>query len=185
MVAGNRRRKYETERGLFMTTQNSSGSRRNIPPRKPKSAVSQDKGMPLDDLPQTIRVSNLSIIELARKRQKPSALPQKTTKRSREEKELPKRKPRPRLDHECYVGRDIYFVTICTNRNHHAFVRPDTISGFLYEMYEAAGHTHHSVAAYCVMPDHVHMLLIGKKSDSDMEVFVHRFKQRTDTSTRR
>jgi len=92
---------------------------------------------------------------------------------------LPRRKPRPRLDHECYVGRDIYFVTICTNRNHHAFVKPDTISGFLYEMYEAAGHTHHSVAAYCAMPDHLHMLLIGKTSDSDVEIFVHRFKQRT------
>jgi putative transposase len=36
-----------------------------------------------------------------------------------------------------------------------------------------------SVPAYCVMPDHLHLLLEGLQETSDLQSFIHSFKQST------
>jgi REP element-mobilizing transposase RayT len=94
------------------------------------------------------------------------------------------KRPR-RLVGVSYVGFQRYFVTTCT-----AFRRPffldlaignDAVSQIL----QSAGDQLFDVTAYCLMPDHAHLLLSAQSQTSDVCQFVKQTKQITGFRFRR
>jgi REP-associated tyrosine transposase len=91
---------------------------------------------------------------------------------------LPERKT-IRLDHSKYLGRNIYFLTFCCEDRFRVFENADLatwIVQMLRKISEMEGFLAH---AYCVMPDHVHVVVEGKCDESDVGRFVKAFKQVT------
>jgi putative transposase len=84
-----------------------------------------------------------------------------------------------RLPAERYLGRQIYFVTLCFHdrRRFGATVR---LARWLVKGLQrhAAGCEFH-VHAYCVMPDHMHVFAEGATGTSNLLKFIKSFKQET------
>ena len=83
---------------------------------------------------------------------------------------------RIRLPREDYLGGRACFVTLCCH-NRYPFLRPASRAGAIVDLLEALS-TRMSfwVHAYCVMPDHVHLLLQGREAQCDLVRFLQRFK---------
>ena len=84
-----------------------------------------------------------------------------------------------RIPEFSYRGAWRYFLTICTRARlphfgvaDHALLAADQ---FLYTGREQAV----AIVTYCVMPDHVHLLVGGQGDDSDLREFVRLSKQRS------
>ncbi len=94
------------------------------------------------------------------------------------------RKPSPRLPNFAYRGHYGYFVTINTADRQRELVGDfaETCAGTLLE---AASKSSFSVMAYCLMPDHVHVLLHGTTADADLVEYVKLFKQITGFAFKR
>jgi putative transposase len=83
-----------------------------------------------------------------------------------------------RLPKREYLGTKIYFLTICCEKRVPLFAdaeRARLIVGAIRDCAEKTGFRLH---AYCVMPDHVHVLAEGSSKDSDGATFVRRFQQK-------
>src|SRR5260370_37200666 len=80
---------------------------------------------------------------------------------------------------EHYRGRQIYFVTVGTERRAPFFEDQSTGEWLLRHLLETAAQRNFSLHAYCIMPDHVHCLCEGLSDTSDLVQFVGTFKQRT------
>jgi REP element-mobilizing transposase RayT len=88
------------------------------------------------------------------------------------------RKPSPRLPGFAYRGHYAYFVTINTAGRQRELVGDfaETCAGTLLE---SAAKSSFEVMAYCLMPDHVHVLIRGTTANADLVKFVKHFKQLT------
>jgi putative transposase len=84
-----------------------------------------------------------------------------------------------RLHAENYKGPRGYFLTLCFHRRQ-AFGGSPEIARWLIEAIKkpAAGNGF-LVPAYCVMPDHVHLLVQGTQAESDLLRIVNAYKQVT------
>jgi len=78
-----------------------------------------------------------------------------------------------------YTGHGWYFVTMCTSRRA-AYFRNSKIAQWLLAMLPVEC-TRHSFLprAYCVMPDHVHLLLQAIRLKADLLRFLDAFKHKT------
>ncbi len=94
------------------------------------------------------------------------------------------RKSSPRLPDFKYRGHYGYFVTINTADRQRELVGDfaETCAGTLLE---SAARTSFKVMAYCLMPDHVHVLLHGTTDDADLVKYVKLFKQITGFAFKR
>lgn len=87
--------------------------------------------------------------------------------------DLPKRKPN-RIPHFDYSSPGVYFITVCTANRAKMFwngvgadiIRPESVPlssiGEIVEQGIWNIHTHYeniSVDKYCIMPDHIHLIL--------------------------
>lgn len=84
-----------------------------------------------------------------------------------------------RLSGKNYVGKGLYFVTICCHERTKIF--SDSSYGHvvlkrLTAMAEREGFRLH---AYCLMPDHLHFLALGTDPTADMLSFIGEFKNAT------
>lgn len=84
-----------------------------------------------------------------------------------------------------YVGKRIYFVTICTEQRRPIFRECGRARIAVEELRKVADRMHVLVHAFCVMPDHVHILVEGKTLTSDLVRFVRQWKQGTGYMFRR
>jgi putative transposase len=82
----------------------------------------------------------------------------------------------PRAD---YLGKRIYFVTICAAERRFIFQAPARAQAAIHELRGIAERTDILVHAFCVMPDHVHILAEGKTKQADLVKFVAQWKQKT------
>lgn len=89
--------------------------------------------------------------------------------------QLPRRKT-IRLARHVYDGVRAYSITISTKDRRRAFADPDAITEALYALDEASRAHSFTVLAYCLMPDHAHLLVVGGTS-SNLIDFMKRFKQ--------
>ena len=89
------------------------------------------------------------------------------------------RKRPPRLAGFEYVGKHRYFLTICTEGRFEAFADASDGQWILRKFLRAAEANGFVVIAYCVMPDHLHVLLEGIRPDADLRAFVRWWKQST------
>jgi putative transposase len=82
-----------------------------------------------------------------------------------------------RLPVERYVGRQLYFITICFHNRRRYGANPRVARWIIGQIDKHAAACEFVVHAYCVMPDHVHMLVGGASEISNMLRFVMKFKQ--------
>ena len=85
----------------------------------------------------------------------------------------------PRLDGFDYLGFYRYFLTICTAERPRIFVDDEAVGLVIVQLTRTAGDQGFSVIAYCLMPDHIHLLVEGTHPAADFREFVRLFKQRS------
>ena len=87
---------------------------------------------------------------------------------------------RPRRLHGFdYRGRHSCFLTFCTYKRRELFVDVSIAGMVLRQILRTAGRLDFAVFAYCVMPDHVHLLLRGRSERADLRHFAKTAKQST------
>jgi len=85
----------------------------------------------------------------------------------------------PRLAGFDYVGTHSYFLTICTNHREELFLDRALADLVVAQFRRTSSEMAFAVLAYCVMPDHLHLLVHGRHHTSDFRRFVKRLKQST------
>jgi putative transposase len=76
-----------------------------------------------------------------------------------------------------YLGEYSYFLTYCTDYRHEAFVQAVRVDAVRTHILRAASDERFAVAAYCFMPDHLHLLVTGEQPSSDCRRFIALSKQ--------
>jgi len=80
-----------------------------------------------------------------------------------------------------YSGFYSYFITICTSNKQPYFTNEDIIKEIIIDLEREANNRNFKVFAYCFMPDHLHLLLIGEENSKLID-FIKIFKQKTGYS---
>ena len=88
------------------------------------------------------------------------------------------RRPR-RLDDFEYIGEIAYSVTISTFHRVRAFSDREFARLAREKLLRTADKFGFSLIAYCLMPDHVHLLPLGVRTDSDFEAFIRSWNTQT------
>ena len=91
----------------------------------------------------------------------------------------PPRRRNIRLPEKHYLGQRAYFVTICSAKRKRLFLDAARAQWTLARLREIAAARPFAVHSYCLMPDHLHLLVRGLSASSDLLSFVHRFKSAT------
>jgi putative transposase len=78
-----------------------------------------------------------------------------------------------------YTGPHRYFVTICACRRKPWFADADQANWLTAQISPFFEPRHFAVIAYCVMPDHLHLVLEGTSPDADLRETVRLWKLRT------
>jgi putative transposase len=84
-----------------------------------------------------------------------------------------------RLPSSRYSGKQIYFVTLCCEDRRPIFTNESLGYGLVSELLKSAAEEGFAIHAYCVMPDHFHILVEGMIGTCDLVRFVSSFKQET------
>jgi putative transposase len=91
-------------------------------------------------------------------------------------------KPRPRLKTFAYTGFYRFFLSFCVDARHQVFTNVATVACVREQIMSAAHAQGFAILAYVFMPDHVHLLVEGKREDADMKSFAHLAKQKAGYS---
>jgi putative transposase len=89
---------------------------------------------------------------------------------------MPKLRESPRLKQFSYLGPLAAHLTFVTRQRQSLFADPDLASICLETLFSTAEKFAATIYAYCVMPDHVHVL-VGIREGASLKDFVHQFKQ--------
>src|SRR5271155_2704642 len=84
-----------------------------------------------------------------------------------------------RLSPDRYIGRQCYFVTICCHERRRYGASPKIVKWIICCLRSHAAACGFLVFAYCVMPDHLHVLAVGTSETSSLIKFIEAFKQAT------
>jgi putative transposase len=89
------------------------------------------------------------------------------------------REKRHRLDEQCYVGRVVVAFTLCIKDRISIFTSESLCHHFRQLLFEEARQQGCDVIAYVFIPDHCHIILEGKKDNSQTLDVIKRFKQKS------
>ena len=84
-----------------------------------------------------------------------------------------------RLSPEKYIGKDWFFITICCAHRHNLFTTTKICTWFLSIIRADAASRSVAVHAFCIMPNHVHLLLEGMEPTADVLQFIKALKTKT------
>jgi REP element-mobilizing transposase RayT len=84
-----------------------------------------------------------------------------------------------RLPRSFYKGQSWFFVTICCDQHHPHFSDPRKAMWLEERIRSLAVAQHFFLHAWCIMPNHVHLLTKGADEGSDLIPFVIHLKQTT------
>jgi putative transposase len=84
-----------------------------------------------------------------------------------------------RLDPDDYRGYRAYSLTICTHSRTRPFTDAATVRDVLLQFLRTAIDLRCEILAYCVMPDHIHLIVIVHAPETDLREFVRLAKQRS------
>jgi REP element-mobilizing transposase RayT len=84
-----------------------------------------------------------------------------------------------RLPHVSYIGKAKYFLTFCVRDRCEAFKVSDAARCALSQFVRTADEERFAILAYCLMPDHAHLLVEGVEDTSDLRRFAKLAKQRS------
>jgi putative transposase len=85
---------------------------------------------------------------------------------------------RPRLKNFSYTGLYRYFLTFCTQDRRPLFADAAVVHLVFTQILRTCSEEGFSIIAHVFMPDHLHLLVRAERSDSDLQWFVSRTKQR-------
>jgi REP element-mobilizing transposase RayT len=85
----------------------------------------------------------------------------------------------PRFRDFSYTGFNRYFLTICVEKRAPVFLDIELGQFVATQFLQRALAFRFEVIAYCVMPDHMHLLAAGQSEDSQLEPYMRRCKQAT------
>jgi putative transposase len=88
-------------------------------------------------------------------------------------------KKRTRLKDFNYRGSYRYFLTLCSFNKEPVFKDDRLVNWLIRLLRKTSQACGFRIWAYCYMPDHLHLLIEGENSSSDMKRFVSSFKQLT------
>jgi len=94
------------------------------------------------------------------------------------------RQRRPRLNPALYIGLQRYFLTFCTAQRRACLITSDAVTCVHDQILLAVALFDMEEIAYCFMPDHLHLLVEARSSDSDLISFANLVKQRTSFAYR-
>ena len=83
---------------------------------------------------------------------------------------------RNRLPQNSYLGRQIYFVTICSEHRRSVFTHSGLVALLLDVLQTKCSVHSFNVYAFCFMPDHIHLVLLGVSDHSDLIALLRDFK---------
>jgi putative transposase len=90
-----------------------------------------------------------------------------------------------RLPSASYLGRQIYFVTICSARRKTLFTNPE-LAALLLDVLQAKCSAHaFNIYAFCFMPDHIHLELVALSNGSNLVAMLRDFKGASTAAARR
>jgi len=84
-----------------------------------------------------------------------------------------------RLGADRYRGRALYFVTLCFQDRRRLGANPRLAFWLTASLRKHASRCAFLIHAYCIMPDHMHLLAAGASEESNLIKFVESFKQET------
>ncbi len=90
---------------------------------------------------------------------------------------MPIKRKSTRLVQSNYVGQRPYFITICCDQRRSYLADPVVAQLILQTLLKSAASRNFLIHAYCLMPDHVHVLTQGVHPTSDLLEFIRVFKQ--------
>ncbi len=88
------------------------------------------------------------------------------------------------LPQDQYVGCRLYFVTICCEKRRKIFANPSNAITLLDDLKSVSQKNNFLLHAYCVMPDHVHILVEGQSINCNLRTYLTELKQKTGYSLR-
>lgn len=92
---------------------------------------------------------------------------------------------RNRLGPDSYRGRHAYFLTLCANERRKILAERLLLEGVLPVLLASCGSHPFNVNAYCFMPDHLHLVVIGESDSSSLPRFMQAFKSLAARATRK
>jgi putative transposase len=92
---------------------------------------------------------------------------------------MPFHRKNTRLASENYFGRQSYFVTVCCNHRAPHLSDAKQAQRVLDRLLKRANTHSFRLHAYCLMPDHIHILAEGTGDRSNLREFIRLFKQHT------
>ena len=84
-----------------------------------------------------------------------------------------------RLPLDRYVGTAWFFLTFCTENREKIFLNSNRAQWFLDNLLHDSPSDDLAIHAYCIMPDHVHLLTQGLTPTSDLLRFLTALKKKT------
>jgi putative transposase len=84
-----------------------------------------------------------------------------------------------RLSAKYYHGRKFYFLTLCFESRRRFGANLRVASWLIARLRKHSAASAFFVHAYCVMPDHLHLLVSAAWDESNLMAFVESFKQET------
>lgn len=90
-----------------------------------------------------------------------------------------------RFDNFVYTGRIAYSLTICTYHRHRAFDDHAFAREAIAKLLRTAAKFAFAIYAYSVMPDHVHLVILGRREDSDLKTFMRSWLTQTGFAWKR
>jgi putative transposase len=84
-----------------------------------------------------------------------------------------------RLPASEYHGKRIYFLTICCHQRHSLFTKESVGLWAIKLLTRSAAGFGFVLHAYCVMPNHIHILAEATRESCQLPRFISTFKQRT------
>jgi REP-associated tyrosine transposase len=76
-----------------------------------------------------------------------------------------------------YVGAYAYFLTFCTFDRNRLFLTAESVAIVHEQILRVCVVHGFQIDAYCYMPDHLHLVVAAKDSDSDLKQFINGAKQ--------
>ncbi len=84
-----------------------------------------------------------------------------------------------RIEGYDYTGAQRYFLTICTHDRAPHFLCDDPVDLVMRQFLQSAAAEGFAILVYCLMPDHMHLLVEGVSGGADLITFTKDAKQRS------
>ncbi|MBI5707015.1 MAG: transposase [Armatimonadetes bacterium] len=82
---------------------------------------------------------------------------------------------------EAYVGKRSVSFTICVSKRRPLFSDPIVVGAFISLLEQVLADHHCSAPIYCFMPDHLHLIVMGRDAAASPKEAIDGFKQKAGT----